>query len=328
MGFDRCSDLIPFSSSRCILKTAVRSLLRGLLLKSVYVPFPLTNVSSRKLTGLLLVGQKKDWKKRAHKKMCWALGDVRGSPLDTASLPTKAQLSIDTAPETIQLYIDSLLEKISSDPLITITDQLYLCATVSSERSRVQTLQQVATTLVSAAVEEGIEHPEGDSAELFARLSANLQESLVAAMEGARRESRPKFSALLSHTCREIYDTLLEEEMAIADDVPSYSFVEGLSGMIFGVGRKRRSCARRIALTRLMGELAGLEMADWNLVFEAVKFHLFGLEAPEEKDVEAVCRLLATAGSKLAISRRKELLGIALPLLRLFLEELLTTRSS
>jgi translation initiation factor 4G len=218
-------------------------------------------------------------------------------------------------PEVVERKVKALLNKLTMERFDSISDQIIAWANKSEKERDGRTLIQVIKLIFEKATDEAI------FSEMYARLCRKMMEQISPKVQDdgiKNSEGKPfaggnLFRKYLLNRCQEDFERGWVAKEAAAAAATSNATADqavektnektkggeepGMySDEYYAAAKARR---RGLGLIRFIGELFKLQMLTERIMHECTKKLLGNVENPEEEEIESLCMLLTTVGSRL-----------------------------
>ncbi|GAA96446.1 hypothetical protein E5Q_03114 [Mixia osmundae IAM 14324] len=232
----------------------------------------------------------------------------------------------ETSPEIVQRKVKALLNKLTVEKFVSISDQVLAWANKSAAESDGRILRQVIALIFEKATDEAA------WSEMYARLCRKIQDELspeVVDLTIERKDGQAPvsggslFRKYLLTRCQQDYEKGWASADAAAaaaqakagDDSAKQAAIDKAAAEAAAGGKVKedqeivllsdeyyaaqKAKRRGLGLVRFIGELYKLQMLTSRIMHQCLHKLLLNVETPEEEDVESLCRLLTTIGAQL-----------------------------
>ena len=206
------------------------------------------------------------------------------------------------SPELVERKVTGLLNKLTMEKFTSISDQIITWANKSEKEKDGRTLIQVIRLVFEKATDEAT------WSEMYARLcrkmmeqiSTNVQDDAIRNPEGKPITGGHLFRKYLLNRCQDDFErgwvSIARIEEGRTEGIVLYS------DEYYAAQKVKR---QGLGLIKFIGELFKLQMFTERIMHECVKKLLGKVETPKGEEIESLCMLLATVGSKLDFQKAR-----------------------
>lgn len=231
----------------------------------------------------------------------------------------------EDSPELVNRKVKALLNKLTLDKFVSISDQVLQWANKSETEHDGRILRQVIALIFEKATDEAhwSEMYAKLCRKLMEKLSPNVKDESLFDNQGNMFHGGNLFRKYLLNRCQEDYErgwSKRDELAAVAagkaaDDAVKQAANEKSRAEAEAAGKDepnkeaeilsdeyyaaQKAKRQGLGLVRFIGELYKLSMLTERIMHECIKKLLSNIDTPEEEDIESLCRFMMTVGALL-----------------------------